>query len=136
MIFPKVPRASRVHALLPLLGAAAGLFVTAPARAGEPARARLVRCGGETCLKLSGRHASPVVAVRIRGEVVPMAPDRAWALTVPLARARPWVSDAEQGLTVELTDAENRQTEATATQLPPGAFGRRRELAMLVVTAR
>lgn len=98
-------------------------------------QARLVRCGAETCLRISGHRPDPTVAIRIAGQDLAVEGARAWRVTVPLATARNWAN--RSGDTVVITQANRHDGAETsaAVALPPGALGRRLELASLMVRA-
>jgi hypothetical protein len=110
--------------------------IAAPLQAAHAPQARLVHCGGETCLRISGHRQGPAVAIRIDGRDLAVDGGRTWQITVPLAMARAWAAPSGGALTVTLVDTQGG-TESTETAvLPPGALGRRVELASLVVRAR
>ncbi len=99
-------------------------------------RARLVHCGADTCLRVTGRRAGPAVAVRIAGRTVPVQGGDAWRVTLPLSVARDGVDATGEVLTLTLADRRTGSEEVQSAILPPGALGGRVELASLVVRAR
>ena len=60
---------------------------------------------------------------------------RSWRATVALATARDWASDHGGTLTATLADARTGDESTEVVMLPPGALGKRIELASLVVNA-
>jgi len=100
------------------------------------AQAQLVRCGAETCLRISGHRSSPAVAVRIAGRDLDVTGDRAWHIVVPASTARDWPGAASGTLRLTLADPATSTETADAAMLPPGSLGRRVELATLIVSAR
>lgn len=114
------------------LGLAAATLPAGPAWAGD---SRLVHCGAETCLQLSGRRADPAVAVRVAGRELAVTGGRAWRATVPLSTARDWPVAAGGTLRLTLADPRSGVETADAVVVPPGALGRRVELASLTVSA-
>ncbi|MGK6321748.1 hypothetical protein ACMGDM_01540 [Sphingomonas sp. DT-51] len=121
---------ARAAALLCVVG------TTAPARAERPISARLVHCGTETCLRLSGHRSGPAVAIRVDGRDLDVAGDRAWQATVTLAEARRWRIVRGYALSVTLADAAAGTERVEHVAVPPGALGTRMELASLIVRAR
>ena len=114
---------------------AASLSVT-PAIAERAPRARLVHCGAETCLRLSGYRSRPTAAIRVAGQTLAVEGGRAWRVTVPLTTARGWATSAGYSLTVTTADPDTGSDSRLAVPVPPGALGSRVELAALVVRAR
>jgi hypothetical protein len=114
------------------LGLALGLV---PGAALAATQAKLVHCGQETCLRLSGHRAHTQVAVRVAGHTLAVEGDRAWHATVPLATARDWASASGSVMMLTLTDGQAGGERQEAVTLPPGALGRRVELATLMVSA-
>jgi len=108
----RLPPAPRVFSLLLVLAAAA---MPETAIAAPPAR--LVHCGADTCLRIFGHRSNSAVAVRIAGHDVAVEGDRSWRATL--------------ALTLIDTSAKTEINEVVA--LPPGALGKRIELASLVV---
>lgn len=97
--------------------------------------ARLVHCGGETCLRISGHRAHSAVAVRIAGRDLAVKGDRSWSATVPLRTARDWANRSGDILRLTLADANTGIENEDTVSLPPGALGKRIELATLVISA-
>jgi len=98
-------------------------------------KARLVHCGDATCLRIFGRRPHAAVAVRVAGRPLKVEGNRSWRATVPLATARDWASADGGRLTVTLTDARSGGESIEIVTLPPGALGKRIELANLIVSA-
>jgi hypothetical protein len=109
-------------------------FATAvvPAHATE---ARLVHCGPETCLRLSGHRQDAAVEVRVAGSLLATDGGRDWQATVPLAFARAWVTPSADAMSITLADARSGTERTETVPLPPGALGRHVDLATLVVHA-
>ena len=119
----------------------AALFIAAsmssvPALAAPAPQARLVHCGGRTCLRLSGYRSQSALSVPVGGQDLVVEGDRAWRVTVPLATARGWATSRDYSLTVTLVDPDTGSESTQPVLLPPGALGPRMELAALVVRAR
>lgn len=98
-------------------------------------KARLVHCGDATCLRISGRRPHAAVAVRLAGHPLMVEGNRSWRATVPLTTARDWASADGGTLTVTLIDSRSGSESVERVALPPGALGKRIELANLIVSA-
>ena len=61
--------------------------------------------------------------------------NRAWHAVVPLETARGWLSASGDMLALTLVDPQTGAEAVDEVVPPPGALGRRIELAMLVVSA-
>lgn len=111
------------------------LGVVAPGGAAAATRARLVHCGGETCVEVSGKRPHAGVAVRIAGRAVRVAGATSWRATLPFSTARGGVDASGAMLMVTLVDPATGSEQVQTAMLPPGALGRPVELATLVVSA-
>lgn len=60
---------------------------------------------------------------------------RAWRTTVPIETARGWAHPRGDTLTLTLADRRTGTETEDAVTVPPGALGRRIELATLMVSA-
>lgn len=113
-----------------------GLAMTAtPGSVTAAPRARLVHCGDETCLRISGRRSHSAVIVQIAGHDLAVEGEHAWRTTVPLRTARGWVNRSGDMLMLTLADTQAGTERIDAVALPPGALGKRVELATLVIQA-
>jgi hypothetical protein len=122
-------------AKLVTIGLVGGLATVAvPASAERTTRARLVQCGEDSCLRLSGRRPSATTVVRVGGRDLAVEGGRAWRATVPLNVARTWPIARGYALRVVLADAGAERAETMP--LPPGALGSRTQIASLVISAR
>jgi hypothetical protein len=110
-------------------------MVSTPGYAVAAPLARLVHCGNETCLRISGRRLHSAVAVRIDGRDLAVEGERNWHTTVPLTAARDWTNVSGDTLTLIMADTRTGTETSTAVSLPPGALGKHIELATLVVRA-
>lgn len=106
-----------------------------PASVVAAPQAQLVHCGDDTCLRISGHRSDSAVAIRIAGRDLAVEGERKWRTTVPLKAARDWMNAAGDTLILTMTDTRTRAEAAEAVSLPPGALGKRIELATLVVRA-
>ena len=106
-----------------------------PASAIAAPPARLVHCGADTCLRIFGHRSNSGVTVRIAGRDVAVEGDRSWRATVSLAIAREGATASGAALAFTLIDTSAKTESSEVVALPPGALGRRIELASLVVRA-
>lgn len=111
------------------------VFALAPEHVAAGSQARLVNCGSATCLRLSGHRVDPAVAVRIAGHDLSVEGGRSWRAVVPIEAARNWANASRDRLTLTLADTRTGTTRTDMVAVPPGALGRRVELATLMVTA-
>jgi hypothetical protein len=111
-------------------------MLTVPAQAERATRARLVHCGADSCLRLSGHRMGVTTVVRIGGLELEVDGDRHWQATVPLTLARTWPIVRGYALRVVLADTAAGTERSETVVLPPGALGSRIEMASLVVSAR
>ncbi|WP_076073010.1 hypothetical protein [Sphingomonas montana] len=130
-----------IHDLRRFIVPFAGLFcaltmVAAPAQGARAMRARLVQCGPESCLRLSGYRPSATAVVRIGARALAVDGGRKWQATVPLTVARTWPIARGYALRVVVADPDTLTERSERVLLPPGALGSRNEIASLVVSAR
>ena len=110
------------------MSATPGTAIAAP-------KARLVHCGDATCLRISGRRPHAAVAIRVSGHPLVVEGNRSWRATMPLATARDWASAHDGTLMVTLADGRTGDESTEVVTPPPGALGKRIELATLIVSA-
>jgi hypothetical protein len=106
-----------------------------PGSAVAGTRARLVKCGDRTCLRISGHRPSAAVTIRIAEQPVTVEGGHAWRATVPLFLARGAANASLDRLTLTMTDLKTGVETVDTVALPPGSLGRRVELASLNVSA-
>lgn len=106
-----------------------------PGSAMAASRARLVRCGDQTCLRISGHRSDPAMMVRIGEQPVAVEGNQAWHATVSLSAARAGANASLDTLTLTTADRKTGVETVDMVALPPGALGRRVELATLDVRA-
>ena len=106
-----------------------------PGRVMASPRALLVYCGNATCLRLSGHRTHAAVAIRVAGHPLAVVGGRSWHAEVPLDTAREWANASGEMLALTLIDPRAQTETVDAVAVPPGALGRRIELASLVVSA-
>lgn len=102
-----------------------------PAQAAPQPKTRLVSCGAEDCLLVTGRRADKGSPVSINGHVVAVEGGRSWRARLPLATVRAWSTPYARSVTVT-TGPTDSMAEAS---LPIGLLGHVTNLAALVVRA-
>lgn len=84
-----------------LLGAAAmGASLSMPAFAAEALSTRLVSCGEESCLLVSGTRTDANALVAINGRVVAVEGARKWRVRVPVNTLRQWSAPSARTIMV------------------------------------
>ena len=116
----------------PLLGLAA---LASPACAASAPQARLVHCDAGTCLRITGTRPSAETGVLIGGRAIAVEGGRAWRATVPVATARQLATPSGGALHYAFAGTGGEPVAVGEVLLPPGALGRRVELAALIVRA-
>lgn len=106
------------------------------AHADNAPQARLVHCGQDTCLRIAGHRSRTASAIRIGTYDLAVEGGRNWHVMVPLETARTWEKPSSDALALTLTDVRTKIETVEDVALPPGALGRRVQLAMLIVRAR
>lgn len=106
------------------------LALSAPAMAAPPPTTRLVECGTQSCLVVSGKRDDASAPVSINGHAVAVLGKRSWRARVPVATVRAWSALHAQSVSVAVEGVEHE------TRLPVGMLGPRRDLAMLEVRVK
>jgi hypothetical protein len=107
-------------------------FAATPASATSSPSTRLVRCGTETCVLVSGHRDNIGSEVRINGRVVTVEGKRHWHARLPVATVRSWSSAFQRTLEITLHDTATQAISSARADLPIGLMGHT-DLAMLVV---
>lgn len=120
---------------LVLSGLLSGLLAAgsaAPAWAADTAvpRTKLVKCGAESCLLISGRRADAASAISVNGRVVAAEGARRWQVRLPVDTVRAWSAPYARTLTVSVAGAPR------PARLPIGLLGRAENLAMVIVRVK
>lgn len=102
----------------------------APAMARSEPTTRVVKCGAESCLQISGRRADATAPVSLNGHAVMAEGALKWRVRVPVRTVRAWSEPYARTIAVSVAEA------STETDLPIGLLGGTEKLAMLVVRAK
>lgn len=98
----------------------------------EPAT-RLVECGRESCLVVSGHRADPQAKVLINGRSVAVEGGRAWKVRLPLGTVRDWSAPMARTIDVTVLASPKMKEDTKQADLPIGLLGHVTDLAYLVV---
>jgi hypothetical protein len=134
---PLLPTARPARPLrrIALAGVLVAATLASPALAGSAPSTKLVRCGEESCLRVSGKRADPAMTVSVNGRAVTAEGQRAWHVDLPVAVVREWSAPFAREIEVTLHDASG-QASRSEVALPIGLLGGATQLASLVVGLR
>ncbi|MEL0209583.1 MAG: hypothetical protein VW935_08380 [Novosphingobium sp.] len=108
--------------------AMAGTLAASPVSA--KTATRVVGCGAQSCLKLSGQRADAAEAITLNGHEISVQGGRNWQARVPVRTVREW--SAPYARSIEVGIAGRPRDVA----LPIGLLGQPLDLAMLVVRVK
>lgn len=120
---------------LVLLGIAAAGFAS-PAIAGSEPSTRVVRCGEQSCLQISGHRNDPASVVRINGQVVTVDGNRGWRVSLPVETVRQWSAPFAREIEISLRDPATQLETTSSVDLPIGLLGGLTDLSVLEVSVR
>jgi len=126
----------RSRRLLALVGAGVVASLASPTAAAPEPKTKLVPCGAESCLRITGHREDPALVVMINGHVVPVARTRRWQADLPLDMVREWSAPYARTIDVSLHDPATQRYAISSVDLPIGLLGHATDLASLVVSLR
>jgi hypothetical protein len=106
--------------------------LASPASAAREPSARLIACGDESCLLVTGYRMDPAEPVSINGRGIEVEGQRRWRARVPVETVRLWSEPHARTIEVSLGDSES----GTSVDLPIGLLGNVTDLAALEVRVR
>ncbi|MEJ5979031.1 hypothetical protein WG901_20430 [Novosphingobium sp. PS1R-30] len=115
--------------LLPI-GAMLAAALASPAMAASEPSTRLVSCGTESCLLVSGYRGDSGAPVRINGRPVAVEGSNRWRVRVPVAAVRAWSAPYARTITVSVAEAP------AEADLPIGLLGHVTDLAALTIRVK
>lgn len=118
----------------PAIAAFAVTCASTAIAAPEP-KTRLVSCGSESCLLVTGHRKSADSLVSINNRLVTVEGGRAWHIRVPLVAVRELTSPYARSIEVTVAQANGHEEWSEDASLPIGLLGHK-NLATLVVSAR
>jgi hypothetical protein len=117
------------------LGVALVAAILAPAAmAAQTPDTRLVSCGQDSCLLVSGYRVDASSEVRINGHQVPVEGRQTWKVRLPVETVRSW--SAPRARTIEVTVLGSGDETTKRADLPIGLLGHVTELASLTIGAQ
>ncbi len=117
------------------LGSIALVGTGSPAMAEADAKTKLVRCGAQDCLQISGYRADPGLSVTLNGQVVDVEGQHSWRAEIPVETIRQWSAPNAREIEISLQDAASQQRSSVMADLPIGLLGDISALASLEVRA-
>lgn len=127
---------SKAVRVLAIAGAAFAAVQAPGAMAAQEPATKLVSCGKNDCLLVSGFRADPASQVHLNGHPVKVEGGRAWKVRVPIATVRAWSPPKARTLDVTVLNADSRLHRADQAALPIGLLGQTTQLASLVIRSR
>ena len=116
-----------------LAGALVFAGFASPATAAPEPRTKLVSCGADSCLLISGHREDPAATVSINGQTVSVTGKHRWRARVPVATVRQWSAPYARTIEVALREPETRRETLAVADLPVGLLGHVTNLAALEV---
>jgi hypothetical protein len=113
--------------------AASLVGLTAPAAASST-KTRLVSCGTQSCLLVTGHRESVAVQVSINGHPLDVKGGRSWKAVLPIATVRGWSMPFDRGIEVATLAPTAPEPTLERAVLPIGLLGHAPDLASLVIT--
>ena len=111
-----------------------GGFAT-PAMAASEMSTKVVRCGDQSCLQVSGYREDPTSTVSINGQAVSVEGKNGWRVRLPVETVREWSAPYARTIEVSLRDPQTQLEASASVDLPIGMLGGV-DLASLVISAR
>ncbi|GLK44560.1 MULTISPECIES: hypothetical protein [Novosphingobium] len=121
---------NRLRVGLAALGIALFTICAGDADAAPRPAAKLVSCGENNCLQVSGRRSDPASVVQINGHPVTVEGGKAWKAVLPLQTVRIW--SAPMARTIAVTVVQEGASGTQQAELPIGLLGHVTELALVV----
>jgi hypothetical protein len=110
-----------------------GMFAS-PALAAPETSTKVVRCGEQSCLQVTGHRADPAQIVTINGRAVAVEGERRWRVRVPVATVRQWSAPFARTIMVSLREPDTQHETIEPVDLPVGLLGQVTELAALEIS--
>lgn len=106
--------------------------LSSPAALAKPTT-RLVSCGAQDCLLVTGRRPDAATPVRINGHAVDVTGGRRWRLRLPLDTVRRWSARRARAISIAY-DGADADADAGDAELPIGLLGHPIDLASLTIS--
>ena len=108
----------------------------APAMAASESSTKVVRCGTQSCLQISGHRDDTASTVSINGQEVAVEGKYDWRVRVPVETVRGWSAPYARTIEVSLRDPQTQLDASADVDLPIGLLGTLTDLAALEIRAR
>ena len=118
--------------MLAFAGAVAVGTLASPNVAAAEPRTKLVRCGEQSCLRITGYRDDPTSIVSINGNAVSVEGGRKWTVNLPVEVVRAWSTPNARTIDVSLGGPQGQQP--ASVELPIGLLADRAAVAALVIT--
>lgn len=123
-------------AVITALGAIIVASFGSPALAAHEPSTKLVRCGAQSCLVVTGHRDDPAATVSINGRAVEVEGKRGWRASLPVETVRRWSAPFARTLDISLQSPGAEQKTTTSVDLPIGLLGHVTDLASLEIRVR
>lgn len=120
---------------LALLSAIVAIGASSPALAGSGPQTKLVRCGEESCLQVSGYRDDSASIVSLNGEAVSVEGEENWRIRLSLDTVREISSPNARTIEVSLLNPLTERETLADADLPIGLLGDISQLAFIEVRA-
>jgi hypothetical protein len=117
-----------------MIAATSSIAAATPVLAEGVPTTRLVSCGAQSCLLVTGHRQSTGAEVRINGHPVDVQGDRSWRVSLPVDTVRSWSVPFARKIEVSTHDFLAPQAVSHHAILPIGLLGHVPDLASLVIT--
>jgi len=128
-------RLMRTGSIAALCGAIALVVGATPVLAQPEVRTKLVHCGPQDCLQISGYRADPSLSVSLNGHDVTAEGERGWRVQLPVETIRQLSSPNASTIEVSLRHPRTQQRTLLTAELPIGLLGDVTQIASLEVRA-
>lgn len=121
---------------LALAGAAIFGGLASPVIAAPEPSTKLVKCGAQSCLLVTGYRDDPTSVVSINGHAVAVEGARRWKAYLPVALVREWCAANARTIDVSLAAPAAEPATVTRVDLPIGLLADATVLAALEINVR
>ncbi|MCB5425184.1 hypothetical protein H0274_07940 [Altererythrobacter sp. CC-YST694] len=121
---------------LALTGAILSAALASPAMAASGPTTKVVGCGDQSCLLVSGHRDDPTLLVSINGQVVDVEGGQNWRVRVPVETVRQLSAPNARTIEVGLLTSKAQMASSASVDLPIGLLGNLTNLAALEVRVR
>lgn len=127
-------RRRSIHHSMMALAMVAGFVTLAPtAMAASAPKTRLVSCGGDSCLLVTGHREDNSSIVSINGHRVNAQGGGTWKTVLQLDTVRSWAGPMARSIDVSVYDPSTGTQASHPAKLPIGLLGHVTDLAALVI---